>query len=90
MSKRASDAALKAYPPTYSEGNRHPKRVQSMLVDTHQPLRTIFQRAYEPAEKRMTCKWLRNGEECGKGLTGTPCEVKGCVAWEHYDKEEQI
>lgn len=40
-------------------------------------------------EKQMTCKWLQNGEECGKGLPGTPCEVVGCVAWEHYDKEEQ-
>lgn len=48
---RASDAALKAYPPTYSEGKRNSKRVQSTLVDTHQPLRTIFQRAYERAEK---------------------------------------
>lgn len=35
-------------------------------------------------EKQMTCKWLRNGEECGKGLPGAPCIVKGCVAWEHY------
>lgn len=51
MSKRAEEAALKAYPPTYSEGNRYPKRVQSPLVDTHQPLRTIFLRAYEQAEK---------------------------------------
>lgn len=48
---RASEAALKAYPPTHSEGKRNSKRVQSTLVDTHQPLRTIFQRAYEQAEK---------------------------------------
>lgn len=40
-------------------------------------------------EKQMTCKWLRNGDECGKGLPCTPCIVKGCVAWEEY-KEEQI
>lgn len=33
-------------------------------------------------EKQMSCKWLKNGEECGKGLPGTPCIVKGCVAWE--------
>ena len=38
-------------------------------------------------EKQMTCKWLRNGEECGKGLPGTPCIVKGCVAWEHYEEK---
>ena len=51
MSKRAEEVALKAYPPTHSEGKRNSKRVQSTLVDTHQPLRTIFQRAYEQAEK---------------------------------------
>lgn len=38
-------------------------------------------------EKQMTCKWLRNGEECGKGLPGTPCIVKGCVAWEEYKED---
>lgn len=38
-------------------------------------------------EKAMTCKWLRNGDECGKGLPGTPCEVNGCVAWEHYKED---
>lgn len=48
---RASEAAAKAYPPTYSEGKRNSKRVQSTLVDTHQPLRTMFQRAYEQAEE---------------------------------------
>lgn len=40
------------------------------------------------AEKAITCKWFRSGDGCGKGLPGTPCEVDGCVAWEHY-KEEQ-
>lgn len=51
MSKRAEEAAMKAYPPTHSEWKRNSKRVQSVLVDTHQPLRTIFQRSYEQAEK---------------------------------------
>lgn len=37
-------------------------------------------------EKQMSCKWLRNGDECGKGLPGTSCIVKGCVAWEEYKK----
>jgi hypothetical protein len=37
-------------------------------------------------EKQISCKWLRNGYECGKGLPGTRCEVVGCVAWEHYDE----
>ena len=40
-------------------------------------------------EKAMTCKWLRNGNECGKGIPGTPCEVVGCVAWEHYKEDEK-
>jgi hypothetical protein len=43
----------------------------------------------QKVEKQMACKWFRNGEECGKGLPGTPCEIVGCVAWEHYAKEEQ-
>ena len=60
---RASEAALKAYPPTYSEGKRNSKRVQSTLVDTHQPLRTIFQRAYERAEKDII-------EHCEKRIGG--------------------
>lgn len=37
-------------------------------------------------EKQMTCKWLQWGE-CGKGLPGTPCIVKGCVAWEYYEED---
>lgn len=40
-------------------------------------------------EKAITCKWFRSGDECGKGLPGTPCEVVGCVAWEHYKKEQR-
>lgn len=47
---RASEAALKAYPPTNSTWKRHVKRVQSERVDTHQPARTIFQKGYELAE----------------------------------------
>lgn len=51
MSKRAIDAAMKAYPPTYTTVKRHAKRVQSELVDTHKPVRAIFQQGYEQAEK---------------------------------------
>ena len=51
MSKRAEEAALKAYPPTYTTVKRHAKRVQSELVDTHKPVRAIFQQGYEQAEK---------------------------------------
>lgn len=53
MSKRAEAAAMEAYPPTYATGKRHAKRVQSELVDTHQPARAIFQQGYEQAEKDM-------------------------------------
>ena len=51
MSKRAEAAAMKAYPPTYTTVKRHAKRVQSELVDTHKPVRAIFQQGYEQAEK---------------------------------------
>lgn len=53
MSKRAEEAALKAYPPTYSTVKRHAKRVQSELVDTHKPVRAIFQQGYEQAAKEV-------------------------------------
>lgn len=51
MSKRAEEAALKAYPPTYTTVKRQAKRVQSELVDTHKPVRAIFRQSYEQAEK---------------------------------------
>lgn len=47
MSKRAKEAALKAYTPTYTTVKRNAKRVQSELVDTHKPVRAIFQQGYE-------------------------------------------
>lgn len=53
MSERAEEAALRAYPPTHSDGKRHTKRVQSEFVDTHQSVRTIFQNGYELAEKDL-------------------------------------
>lgn len=52
MSK-AEERALKVYPPKYKEPKRGAKRIQSEKVDTHQPLRTIFIRAYEQAEKDL-------------------------------------
>ena len=57
MSKRAKQAALKAYPPTYTTVKRHAKRVQSELVDTHKPVRAIFQQGYEMAEKDLALTW---------------------------------
>jgi len=57
MSKRAEEAALKAYPPTYTTVKRYAKRVQSELVDTHKPVRAIFQQGYEQAEKDLALTW---------------------------------
>lgn len=51
MSKRAEEAALREYPPSYSEANRNAKRIQSYKVDTHKPTRQIYIKGYEQAEK---------------------------------------
>ena len=45
------------------------------------------QETYERVRKQMTCKWYRNGGDCGKGLPGTPCELAGCVAWEQHKED---
>lgn len=52
MSK-AKERALEAYPPTFTSGKRYAKRVQSEKVDTHAPIRSIFIKGYEQAEKDM-------------------------------------
>lgn len=54
---KAEEAALLAYPPTHSTGKRDAKRIQSELVDTHQPQRTIFKKDYELAEKDYALTW---------------------------------
>ena len=62
MSKRAEERALKEYPPSYSEVNRNARRIQSYKVDTHKPIRQIYIKAYEQAEKDTTdraAKWIR-------------------------------
>lgn len=51
MSKRAEEVALREYPPSYSEVNRNAKRIQSYKVDTHKPIRQIYIKGYEQAEK---------------------------------------
>ena len=59
---RAKQAAMKAYPPTYSRRKRYAKRVQSELVDTHQSVRALFQKGYEQAEKdtiERAIAWLK-------------------------------
>lgn len=47
----------------------------------------IQKETMERVEKQMTCKWFRGGD-CGKGLPGTPCILKGCVAWEEYKEDD--
>lgn len=52
-------------------------------------LDSVSEESKRKVEKAMTCKWLRNSNECGKGLPGTPCEVVGCVAWEYYKEDKK-
>ena len=54
---RAEEAGLKVYPPQFSSGERFAKRVQGEMVDTHRPIRTIFMRGYEQAEKDLELTW---------------------------------
>ena len=51
--KRAEQAALREYPPSYSKVNRNAKRIQSYKVDTHKPIRQIYIKGYEQAEKDL-------------------------------------
>lgn len=48
---KAEQRAFEAYPPKYAKQERHPKRVQSEKVDTHQPMRAIYIKGYQQAEK---------------------------------------
>ena len=52
-------------------------------------LKNVPQETKDRVKRAMTCKWLTNGDECGKGLPGTPCEPIGCVAWTHYKDTEK-
>jgi hypothetical protein len=77
MSKRAESAALKTYPPVYPNGKRIAKRVQSKLIDTHQPARTIFQKGYEQAEKdtierirEQVERWMPDNPEGDEHING--------------------
>ena len=51
-------------------------------------LSRIDPEVYAKVSKQMDCKWYQGGD-CGKGLPGTPCELKGCVAWEQYEEEKK-
>lgn len=54
---KAEERALEAYPPTFTSGKRYAKRVQSEKVDTHAPIRSIFIKGYEQAEKDLALTW---------------------------------
>lgn len=56
MSK-AEERALEAYPPKFSSGKLHAKRVQAETVDTHRPIRTIYIKGYEQAEKDLAMSY---------------------------------
>lgn len=56
MSK-AEEAAMKVYPPKFTSGKRYAKRVQSEKVDTHAPIRKIYLKGYEQAEKDLALTW---------------------------------
>ena len=56
MSK-AELRALEAYPPKYVEQKRHPKRIQSEKTDVHQPIRTVYIKGYQQAEKNLELTW---------------------------------
>ena len=56
---KAEERALEAYPPKYVEQERHPKRVQSEKVDTHQPMRAIYIKGYHQAEKDVADSFAR-------------------------------
>jgi hypothetical protein len=65
---------------------RRTKMKRNRLFD--EQLAKVPEETKRMVEKQMTCKWLRNGDECSKGLPGTPCIVKGYVAWKHYREDE--
>lgn len=50
---KAEQRALEAYPPKFTSGKRYAKRIQSERVDTHAPMRTLYKRAYEQADKDL-------------------------------------
>lgn len=83
---RAEEAALKAYPPTYTTVERHAKRVQSELVDTHKPVRAIFQQGYEQAEKDLALTWqdIRRIVKIADDLLDDP---KARVAFQNHNEE---
>lgn len=49
-------------------------------------LERIPQETKDRVSKQMSCIWFRGGD-CGKGLPGTPCEMKGCVAWTDHSNQ---
>ena len=56
---KAEQRAFEAYPPKYVKQERHPKKVQSEKVDTHQPIRTIYIEGYHQAVKDVAESFAR-------------------------------
>lgn len=54
---KAEQRANEAYPPTFSSGKLHAKRVQAENVDTHAPIRTIYLKGYKQAEQDLALTW---------------------------------
>lgn len=95
---KAEQAAMRAYPPQFSSGKRYAKRVQSEMVDTHAPIRKIFLKGYEQAEKdaiERAIAWLKENANkyivdigVGYGEHGRNVElVVGGMCWEHLKQE---
>ena len=86
MSKMAEERALKAYPPTYTTVKRYAKRAQSELVDTHKPVRAIFQHGYEQAEKdlALTVEDIKSIVQIADDLLDDP---QARVAFQNHNEE---
>lgn len=81
---KATERALEAYPPKYVEQERHSKRVQSEKVDTHQPIRTIYIKGYNQAEKDFELTWEDVREMCKQSVL-VEIDLGGLVSDErHY------
>ena len=50
---KAERRALEADPPKFARPKRYPKRIQSEMVDTHVPMRTLYIKAYRQAEEDL-------------------------------------
>ena len=54
------------------------RKINPLLVEL---IKNVPEDVMRKIEKSMSCLYLTNGDECSKGLPGTPCDPDGCVAW---------